>query len=143
MPDTLGILLRPLLPIIGHIIRFLPKDDPEWVHEELALDHMEYPAYPIRAGAEAYDVIIEMRRNLPLINKPVMLVQSMRDKSVDYTHAEKIYTNLGTQDKQILWLENSGHVVTRDADRELVFEEISNFVHRVVRDAEMRRILQE
>jgi esterase/lipase len=40
-----------------------------------------------------------------------------------------IYQNLGTkeEDKEMFWLENSGHVVTRDLEKMIVFNKILNF----------------
>jgi len=42
-----------------------------------------------------------------------------------------IYEHLPNIDKQMLWIEGSGHVITRDAQREQVFEAAAGFVHRI------------
>jgi carboxylesterase len=131
LPDKLAYLMRPILPILGHIWRFFPKAEPDWVNTEMAKDHLEYPAYPIRGAVELDKQLKEMRRHLPKITVPVLLVHSINDQSVPMRHATRIYEALGTKDKGILWLENSGHIVVRDAERERVFQSTTDFIRRI------------
>ena len=44
---------------------------------------------------------------------------------------DRIYKAVGSQDKNKLWIEKSGHVVTRDAQKETVFKACADFVARV------------
>jgi esterase/lipase len=41
--------------------------------------------------------------------------------------------DLGTQeiDKKMIWLENSGHIVTKDLDPMKVFDSIFNFIQKI------------
>ena len=72
-----------------------------------------------------------MQQQLKHVQIPVFLIQSRADQSVPAPHAEKIIEELGTSSKSVYWLEKSGHVVTRDIEREQVFEQISNFIQRI------------
>lgn len=131
LPDKLARLLHPILPILGRIWRFVPKAEPDWVNAELAKDHLEYPSYPILGAVELNRLLGEMRRYLAKITVPVLLVQSTKDQSVSVQHVSKLFEQLGSQDKQIIWLENSGHVVVRDAEREKVLEASIDFIRRL------------
>jgi esterase/lipase len=44
---------------------------------------------------------------------------------------EHIFADLGTSDKTKLYITESGHVVTRDAARDQVFEAADEFIQRV------------
>jgi esterase/lipase len=50
---------------------------------------------------------------------------------IPYQHAEKIYASLGSQDKELFWLEYSGHNMTRDSERDKVFIATADFIQRV------------
>jgi carboxylesterase len=46
-------------------------------------------------------------------------------------HADLIYNALGSTQKSLIWVEGCGHVITRDAARETVFQHVSAFVDQV------------
>ena len=48
---------------------------------------------------------------------------------------QQIYNRLGTSDKQMLWVEGGGHVITEEPTRETVFKAAADFVKRVSRSA--------
>jgi carboxylesterase len=125
----------PRLAYVQYLTPFLPtvpKGPPDWHDQAMAQEHVEYPAFPTRSLAELRDLVEVMRQSLPKISVPVLLVHSHADGSVPPENPQRIYDQLGTTDKSILWLEQSGHVVTRDQEREKVFEAALAFVNRVV-----------
>jgi carboxylesterase len=68
---------------------------------------------------------------LPQVKVPALLVQSRLDKVIPPTSMDEIYEKIGSAEKTRLWVENSGHVVTREPDRELIFKKTSDFIRRV------------
>jgi carboxylesterase len=72
-----------------------------------------------------------MRQSLAHIRCPVLLAHARADGSVAPESMEMIYAELGTSDKSMFWLEKSGHVVTRDQERQSLFEAAENFIRRV------------
>ncbi len=73
-----------------------------------------------------------MRTSLPKINIPTLLIDSIGDKAIAPESMPLIYMDLGTQeiDKEMIWLENSGHIVTKDLDQMKVFDSIYNFIQK-------------
>jgi carboxylesterase len=71
-----------------------------------------------------------MRAGLPLVNCPVLMIYSKDDATVtpEAGHADKIYQALGSQQKDLIWIEGSGHNITCDLQRQSVFEFIANFI---------------
>jgi carboxylesterase len=76
-----------------------------------------------------------MQRALPEVREPTLLVHSRQDGSVDPENMALIYKHLGSQDKTMLWLEDSGHVVTRDLEKERLFQAAAGFIKRVCQEA--------
>ncbi len=109
----------------------VPKGTPDWHDLDAANDHVHYPEYPTRAIAELRDLLGEMRASLPYVRSPVLLIHSRQDRGVHPDNMIKIYEHLGSQEKEMLWLENSGHVITREPERFKVFEAALQFTHRM------------
>ena len=41
-----------------------------------------------------------------------------------------IYDALGSDEKSMLWLDDSGHVITREPEREIVFRAVAEFIEQ-------------
>lgn len=130
-PHPLLKILSPIVPLISLVWRYVPKGPPDFRDQEAAEDHLEYEAFPLRPTAELKYLLFEMRQGLPRITAPVLLMHSRGDESVKAEHAHAIHKDLTSSEVELLWFENSGHVLTRDADREAVFAAAADFVRRV------------
>ncbi|MEW6179240.1 MAG: alpha/beta fold hydrolase [Chloroflexota bacterium] len=116
--------------LFKHLQPRIPKGAADWHNPQAAADHIEYPYYPTAAIAQLRDFLAELRNVLPQITRPVLVVHSRADQSVLPSNAERIFAALGSQQKRLLWVENSGHVVVREPDREIVFEQALQFIHQ-------------
>ncbi len=124
----------PRLPYISFIRWFVPavpKAPPDWKNPQAAKDHIEYPDYPVAGILQLRDLLAAMRLELPRVQAPVLLVHSRVDGSVAPENMPHLFQSLGNQDKSMLWLENSGHVITREPEREFLFQSIDSFIRRV------------
>lgn len=130
-PDPRMRPLRALAPLLTLVWKFSPKGPADWRDPHVAEDHLEYPMNPVRGGAEVFDLLEEMRRGLPAITAPVLIIHSRGDQVVLPDHPSFLYEKIGSTDKEIVWVEDSGHVITRDAERQKVFTAASTFVDRV------------
>lgn len=89
---------------------------------------ISYDRSPIKSVHELFKLIRLVRANLKNIEKPVLIMQSYGDRTVSPLSANIIYNSIGSQDKSIVYLHNSGHVITCDSEKEQVFEEVYNFI---------------
>lgn len=98
---------------------------------------ISYPSFPTWAIAEFSDLLSDMRRSLPRVTVPALLLQSRQDASIGVAAdaMESIHESLGTRNKRMIWLEGERHVITRDEPRERVFEEVTTFVEEIVAGA--------
>ncbi|WP_299024354.1 alpha/beta fold hydrolase [uncultured Thermanaerothrix sp.] len=107
---------------------FVPKGNPDWHNPALAKEHREYPAYPTAGIEQLRTLLAKMRQELPLIHVPVLLIHSRQDRAVSPENAIRIFETLETPEKKLIWVENSGHVLTCDTDHPIVFHEIATFL---------------
>ncbi len=59
-------------------------------------------------------------------------MNSLDDLTIPPDHVQRIHDALGDIDKTILMVENSGHVITRNAQRQQVFAAAHQFIQRVL-----------
>ena len=106
-----------------------------WFDQAAYAQHVAYPMNPVRSAVELKLLIEEMHAALPKINVPVLLIHSRNDDYVLKDSMEQIYKGLGSSNKQMLWVEGGGHVITEEPTREMVFKAAADFVKRVCRSA--------
>lgn len=114
-------LLSPVLPAMG-------KSEGRWFNPEMQKDHIHYPKHPLRPAYELYLLLKIMRQSLPEIKIPVMVIQSQDDTEVPSQDAEKIFQQLGSRQKELVWINQANHVITRDGEPRRVFELVGRFI---------------
>ena len=103
-----------------------------WYDKKAWEEHISYPQNPLRAVGELNQLLGEVRFALPNVRVPVLLVHSQDDGYVPPANMDQIYAGLtSTADKSMLLVKGSGHVVTRDAARQQVFDAALSFILRV------------
>ncbi len=128
---------NPRIRFIKFLSRFKPyldKGGSDAVDQGALSDHISYRANPTRSVGELNDLLAEMRAALPKITLPVLLMHSHNDQYVNPENAQNIYHHLGSTDKTLLWLDQSGHVITREPEREIVFKAASDFIQRILQN---------
>jgi carboxylesterase len=133
MPEDYSIWLMQLL---SWFVRYRPKTDGQpgssWFDQTAWQDHVAYPQNPVRSGAELKKLILAMRAALPQVRVPVLLMHSRDETYVLPENMEEIYSALANaSDKTKLYITGSGHVLTRDARRQQVFQSALEFIRRV------------
>lgn len=120
------------------IYKFMPKNRPGeppdqgWFDKQAFSTHKSYPINPVRSIAELKALMAIMREDLPSLKVPVFLVHSRNDDYVVQGSMQWIYDHVGSQDKHMLWVEGSGHVIPREPARQQVFKAAADFINRVV-----------
>ena len=121
---------------ISRFMTFMPKSKEApgagWFDQEAWKDHVSYPQNPVLSIGELDKLLHEMRAALPNVNLPVLLIHSKNDKYVLPENIDLLEAALiNASDKTKLYITGSGHVVTRDAAREQVFESVVEFIQRI------------
>ena len=118
------------------VIKYSPKRKGEpgsgWFDKTAYQEQISYPQNPVRSVAELKELILAMNAALSRVTVPVLLMHSKDDTYVLPENMERIYSGLvNARQKTKLYITGSGHVVTRDAAREQVFQSSLEFIQRI------------
>lgn len=115
MPLTLG---------LRHVLKYNPLGplgDAD-LGDPAALDRIWcYDELPLWGAAEVYLLQRQVRQALPTIHQPILIFQGRRDRQVTERAAQMVYDHVSSLDRRLIWLENSGHNLLADGEREAVW----------------------
>jgi carboxylesterase len=123
-----------LLPVMKHFMKF---DEPK--AEERGSDLTDpqawdriwcYDRRPLTAAAEVVKGQKLVRRMLPLVECPTLIFQGRGDQSVKIEGAQVIYREIGARQKELVWLNNSGHCMLVDSEREAIWQRSWEFIQQ-------------
>ena len=121
-----------LIPLLKYFMPNLPKDE-DFVTDPDALAHnWSYDSLPLHAAHEIMYLSREVRRSLPQVNCPALIVQGVLDPAIAPDCAEIVNDEVGSKVKEVLLLNNSGHLVTIDGEWEHVAETTYQFIQTLV-----------
>jgi carboxylesterase len=89
-----------------------------------------YDCYPRLAALQLFELIRVVQQELPQVKRPTLVIQGKQDHTIDNNSAEQIMAELGTEEKELLWMEESGHLLAVDVEREKVFWAIDRFLQK-------------
>jgi carboxylesterase len=89
-----------------------------------------YAVTPLRAVVELGKLQRETRRRLSRLHQPMMILLGRHDRQIDPRSGEIIIAETHAADKELHWLENSGHSLPIDQDRERVAQLTAQFIER-------------
>ena len=95
-----------------------------------------YDRTPLWGAGELYLLQRRVLRRLPAIHQPILIFQGRRDAQVDPEAAQILYDAVGSTDKQVIWLENSGHNLLVDGERESVWAQSYDWILDHARETE-------
>jgi carboxylesterase len=87
-----------------------------------------YDRFPTGAGHQMLQFIKGARRSLPQVTCPLLVMHSHNDHTVHPDNAIEIHDRVASEDKQLIWLDDSYHVLTLDVDRQRVYEATYEFI---------------
>ncbi len=123
-----------MLRLFSWLKPYVAKGKSDWQDPDAVEDHFSYAQYPSKAILQLDQLLGELRSALPKVTAPALLIHAKKDTGVLPKNMDLIYNALGTPDsmKSKIWLENSGHVVTRDLDKEIVFKNTQSFIQQTL-----------
>ncbi len=114
--------VRPVMPYVPVLVRVGPRSS-----EALAY-RASYPRIPLGATGDLSVLFDRTRELLPQVRAPLLVVQGRRDWVVPPGSAEVICAQVSSEVRRLVWLTRSGHLVTLDRDREILFDEVRRFL---------------
>lgn len=116
--------LIPLALLLRHFLKYYPMapmGDDDLGDPQAAERSWCYDETPLWGAAEVYLLQRRVRRTLPQIRQPILIFQGRRDATLHPQAADELYGAVGSTDRRLVWLENSGHNLLIDGERESVW----------------------
>lgn len=92
------------------------------------IEELVYPEVPVPPVKEFMAIMRVTDDLLPAVTCPALVLQSTEDHVVPPENGPHILEKLGSEDKELVWLENSYHVATLDNDASVIAERTVQFI---------------
>lgn len=112
------------------IIRRVAKSVPGVGNDIFDPDQRElaYDRFPVAAGHLMLRYTKRVLSELEAIRNPVLLIHSRNDHTAHPSNSQVIHDRISSEDKELVWLERSYHVITLDVDRDDVYRRTFEFI---------------
>lgn len=87
-----------------------------------------YEKTPLVSVHELVDLIEDVKKILPKVTAPILIMQGEEDHTVQPRSARFIMDNVGSSIKKIITVPNAGHLLPFDEQREFVFDATLGFL---------------
>lgn len=118
-----------LLPAARHVIPYWPtSSESDFTDPEAERRIWHYDVYPTTGASELLKLQRACRRNLAEVRAPALIFHSTRDRQIHVHAAQLLFDRLGSTDRELITLHNSGHCMTVDSERDSIFGRTYGFI---------------
>jgi len=118
-----------LSPLMKYLLPVRPvSSESDLVDPQADLRLWCYAETPVFAAHELLKLLMQVRRLLPQVTCPLLVLHSMGDRSIHSDSARLTYERAGAVDKQLVTIERSGHAITVDTQWEFVADTTYRFI---------------
>jgi carboxylesterase len=118
-----------LTPVLKYLVREKPKsDDSDLTDPDADLQLWSYEENPSFAAHELLKLLRHVRRALPQITCPILIIHSTLDTAIHPESARRTYERVGSTDRELVTLQSSGHCITVDSEWKTVAEKTYEFI---------------
>ena len=118
-----------LTPVLKYVLPKRSKsEEVDLTASEADLRLWSYEENPTFAAHELLKLLRRVRRLLPRVTSPLLVIHSTLDRDIHPKSARRTYERAGSTDKELVTLRNSGHCLTVDSEWEAVAEKSYEFI---------------
>jgi carboxylesterase len=117
-----------LVSVLKYLIRQVPKPEDDLTDPQAKARLWSYDAYPTAPAHELMKLTAQVKRLLPQVRCPLLIIYSTADRAIHPRSAPCTYERVGSRDKELVTLHNSGHVITVDREWEFVAQKTYQFI---------------
>jgi carboxylesterase len=122
-----------LLPLARKMVTYHYKSKgPDIRDKSLKEEIPNYSKYPVRSVDQLLQLFEQVRKDLPNITIPALLIHSRKDRTIHFSNLKYIYDHIASRMKETMVLEESYHVISIDVEKEQVFNRIDHFINQNV-----------
>jgi carboxylesterase len=124
-----------LSPFAKYIIRSQAKGPSDLVDPQADRWIWSYDNYSAAGAHQLLLLIQSVRRLLPGVTCPLLIIYSTSDRAIHSTSARYTYERAGSTDKELVTLHSCGHCITVDGEWETVAEKSFAFIQQHLKGA--------
>jgi len=118
-----------LAPVLKPFVQQWPKGEDDDLTDPLARTRTwHYASFPTGALHELTKLQRVIRRELPGIRMPLLVVHSTGDTTIAPDAAVYLCSRIGSEEREMITLHNSGHNLLVDTEREAIFARTYGFI---------------
>jgi len=142
-PAELYTGLRSLVGVGRHLLPYIP------VWREDISDQLERRTYrsrkitnwaPTAPMHTLLQALPQLRAELTNVTCPALILAAKNDHVVPVRDGQYIYNRIASEDKELIILDRSWHVVTRDIERDVVINRVTSFLKRVAKTVDVHAL---
>lgn len=119
-------------PIVRFVKPYVGGDGGPAADQDVLRDYdCSYDSLPTRRVGDLSRLMRLARSNLFAVVAPTLIIQSEADGTVNPEGAKLLHSGISSEEKQLMWLKQSGHVLTIGPEREQVADAIIAHLHRI------------
>jgi carboxylesterase len=130
VPLVLAPPVPQLLPLIRRFVSSRPKSDSDIQEPRARARHPGLSAMPFSAVAELIALQSEVIPDLARVQAPILVAHGRLDRTARPRDAKRILDEVGSNEKELFYLERSGHVATVDYDGPALARAAADFLGR-------------
>lgn len=114
---------------LKYVVRWhMPGDDSDLGDPNALLSLHSYARRPTACIQSMLEFLRVLEGELSKVRMPALILQGRNDRTAPTDNAPFIFERLASTDKQLRWLERSGHAITVDLEKGVVNETILNWL---------------
>ncbi|QNG60354.1 alpha/beta hydrolase [Metabacillus idriensis] len=117
------VMYQGILEYARNFKKFEGKSEPQ-IEEEMK----QFEKTPMNTLKALQGLISDVRNNVDMVYSPVFVAQARHDHMINTDSANIIYNEVETDNKQLKWYEQSGHVITLDKERDQLHKDVYEFL---------------
>jgi carboxylesterase len=119
---------RPFAPIIKLFVKTVAKDDEHWDDPQAEDLIWAYDEWPVGGTQQLFKLRDEVEKSLPRITSPALICYSTADSSVTPEGAYMVRDTIGSEDNEVVEMNECGHVMTLDRGWDDLAERTYQFI---------------
>lgn len=90
-----------------------------------------YNVVPLHAAAQLHKFQQKTKKQLLKIHQPLIVFQGKLDRTIDPLSSAEVLESVSSEDKELVWLEESSHCILLDKQMDLVTRLTLEFIHKI------------
>ena len=120
-----------IAPLLAKVLASVPRPPDDFVDPTTAERIWTYNRWPSRCSVKVLELIADTRRHLAEVRQPLLVMASRLDRVITVRGVNRLRQRVSSSAVELQWLENSGHLITTDAEWRTVASVTAAFIKRL------------